>query len=35
MKRAYGFRTPEHAEIALFHAMAKLPEPDWLRHKFW
>ena len=35
MKRAYGFRTPEHAEIALFHAMGKLPEPDWLTHKFW
>jgi transposase len=35
MKRAYGFRTPAHAEIALFHAMGKLPEPQWLTHKFW
>jgi transposase len=35
MKRAYGFRTPEHAEIALFHSMGKLPEPQWLTHKFW
>jgi len=35
LKRAYGFRTYKHAEIALFHAMGKLPEPDWLTHKFW
>lgn len=35
MKRAYGFRSAEHAQIALFHAMGQLPEPDWLTHKFW
>jgi transposase len=35
MKRAYGFRTPAHAEIALFDAMGKLSEPQWLAHKFW
>jgi transposase len=34
LKRAYGFRSPAHAEIALFHSMGKLPEPDWLTHKF-
>jgi transposase len=35
MKRAYGFRSPQHAEIALFHSMGKLPEPHWFTHKFW
>ena len=33
-KLAYGFRTYEHAEIALFHRLGKLPEPDWLTHRF-
>ena len=31
---AYGFRSYEHAEIALFHRLGKLPEPPWLTHKF-
>ena len=33
-RKAYGFRTYEHAEIALYHALADLPEPDWLTHRF-
>ena len=33
-RKAYGFRTYEHAEIALYHALGDLPEPDWLAHKF-
>jgi transposase len=33
-RKAYGFRTYEHAEIALYHALGDLPEPDWLTHKF-
>jgi len=33
-KLAYGFRSYDHGEIALFHRLAKLPEPDWLTHKF-
>lgn len=33
-RKAYGFRTYEHAEIALYHALGQLPEPDWLAHKF-
>ena len=33
-KIAYGFRTYEHAEIALFHRLGKLPEPPWLTHRF-
>jgi hypothetical protein len=31
---AYGFRTYEHAEIALFHRLGELPEPTWNAHKF-
>jgi transposase len=31
---AYGFRTYEHAETALYHRLGKLPEPPWLTHKF-
>jgi transposase len=31
---AYGFRSFEHAQIALYHRLGKLPEPDWLTHKF-
>jgi transposase len=31
---AYGFRTYEHAEIALYHRLGALPEPDWLTHRF-
>jgi transposase len=33
-RKAYGFRTYEHAEIALYHALGDLPEPSWLTHKF-
>jgi transposase len=33
-KMAYGFRTYEHAEIALFHRLGDLPEPPWLTHRF-
>jgi transposase len=33
-RKAYGFRTYEHAEIALYHGLGNLPEPDWLTHKF-
>lgn len=33
-KLAYGFRSYEHGEIALLHRLGKLPEPDWLTHKF-
>lgn len=33
-KLAYGFRTYDHAEIALFHRLGKLPEPPWLTHRF-
>ena len=33
-RKAYGFRTYEHAEIALYHALGQLPEPDWLAHRF-
>jgi hypothetical protein len=28
------FQTYEHAEIALYHGLGNLPEPDWLTHKF-
>lgn len=34
-KRAYGFRSYEHAEIALFHSLGNLPEPEFFTHKFW
>jgi transposase len=33
-RRAYGFRSYEHARIALYHALGELPEPDWLAHRF-
>ena len=33
-RKAYGFRTYEHAEIALHHALGGLPEPPWLAHRF-
>ena len=33
-RKAYGFRTYEHAETALYHAMGNLPEPPWLTHRF-
>jgi transposase len=34
-KRSYGFRSYLHAQVALYHAMGKLPEPEWLTHRFW
>ena len=33
-RKAYGFRSYEHAEIALYHALGNLPEPEWLTHRF-
>lgn len=33
MRKAYGFRTFRATEIALYHALGKLPEPE-LTHKF-
>ena len=33
-KKAYGFRTYEAIEIALYHQLGKLPEPDFT-HRFW
>ena len=33
-RKAYGFRSYEHAEIALYHGLGELPEPDWLTHRF-
>lgn len=33
-RKAYGFRTYEHAEIALYHALGELPQPPWLTHEF-
>ena len=34
MKKAYGFKTFETLEIALFHRLGALPEPP-VTHKFW
>jgi transposase len=34
MRKSYGFRSPEILEIALLHALGKLPEPK-LTHEFW
>jgi transposase len=33
-RMAYGFRSHDHAEIALYHRLGNLPEPDWLTHRF-
>ncbi|HKM61128.1 MAG TPA: ISL3 family transposase, partial [Acidisphaera sp.] len=33
MRKSYGFRTFHVTEIALYHALGKLPEPD-IAHKF-
>jgi len=33
IRKAYGFRTLETAEIALYHALGRLPEPE-LTHEF-
>jgi transposase len=34
MRKAYGFRSPEVAEIALYHTLSDLPEPKFT-HEFW
>ena len=34
MRKSYGFRTYEAIEIALYHNLSKLPEPDFA-HRFW
>lgn len=33
MKLAYGFRSYKHGEVAQFHSLGNLPEPDWLTHR--
>jgi transposase len=33
-RRSYGFRTFEAMEIALYHTLGRLPEPDEFTHKF-
>ncbi|MCP4249938.1 MAG: transposase [bacterium] len=33
IRKAYGFRTLEAAEIALYHVLGRLPEPE-LAHEF-
>jgi hypothetical protein len=33
-RKACGFRSYEHAEVALYHALGDLPEPHWLAHRF-
>lgn len=34
MKKAYGYRTSEAIQTSLYHALGKLPEPDFT-HRFW
>jgi hypothetical protein len=34
MRTAYGYRTPETAQIALYHGLSDLPEPEFT-HEFW
>jgi transposase len=34
MRKAYGFRTFEGLEIALYHQLGALPEPQ-IAHRFW
>ena len=34
MRKAYGFRTAEAIEIALYHQLGDLPEPEFT-HEFW
>ena len=34
MRKAYGYRTYEAAEIALYHSLGALPEPEFT-HRFW
>jgi transposase len=33
-RRAYGFRTFRAAEVALYHTLGALPEPEFT-HRFW
>ena len=33
MRKAYGFKTLKCLEIALYHTLGKLPEPDY-NHRF-
>jgi len=33
-RRSYGFRTDEAMEIALYHTLGRLPEPDEFTHRF-
>jgi len=33
-RRSYGFRTYDAMELALYHTLGRLPEPDVLTHKF-
>ena len=33
MRKAYGFRTYNAVEVALYHRLGKLPEPE-LTHRF-
>jgi transposase len=33
-RRSYGFRTYDAMEIALYHTLGRLPEPDELTHRF-
>jgi transposase len=33
LKRSYGFRTENAREVALYHALGKLPEPSFT-HSF-
>jgi transposase len=34
LRKAYGFRSPETAQIALYHTLSDLPEPKFA-HEFW
>ena len=34
MRKSYGFRTVRIAELALYHSLADLPQPDFA-HRFW
>jgi len=34
MRKSYGFRTFRATELALYHTLGKLPEPE-LTHKFY
>jgi transposase len=34
LRKAYGFKSPETAQIALYHTLSNLPEPQFT-HEFW